>query len=135
MNTCFRSHVRLYTQKSLWERSLPSWMRTNSLLMPTFLRTKATKCANPPHTGASKSWQYGDKAPLKPHISRGKGGSGFTLTGALREALAGGRALDKGKRLIIASSAPGHKHLRISSIPIVVQFRLYLGVRNCETHE
>ena len=37
----------------------------------------------------------------------------------LREALAGGRALDKGKRLI-PSSAPGHKHLR----HLVVQFLL-----------
>ena len=38
----------------------------------------------------------------------------------LQEALAGGRALDKGERLI-ASSAPGHKHLR----HLVVQFRLF----------
>ena len=35
----------------------------------------------------------------------------------LQEALAGGRPLDKGERLI-ASSAPGHKHLR----HLVVQF-------------
>ena len=34
------------------------------------------KCANPPHTGDSKSCQYGDKAPLKPHISRVGGGGG-----------------------------------------------------------
>ena len=38
----------------------------------------------------------------------------------LREALAGGRALDKGERLI-ASSAPGHKHLLRH---LVVQFLL-----------
>ena len=37
----------------------------------------------------------------------------------LREALVGGRALDKGERLI-ASSAPGHKYLR----HLVVQFLL-----------
>ena len=37
----------------------------------------------------------------------------------LREALAGGRALDKGERLV-ASSAPGHKHRR----HLVVQFLL-----------
>ena len=40
---------------------------------PTFLRTKAKKRVNPPHTGESKSCQYGDKAPLKPHMSWGGG--------------------------------------------------------------
>ena len=35
----------------------------------------------------------------------------YRMFAELREALAGGRALDKGERLI-ASSAPGHKHLR-----------------------
>ena len=38
----------------------------------------------------------------------------------LQEALAGGRALDKGERLI-ASSAPGHKHLR-QPVLVVDQF-------------
>ena len=50
---------------------------------------KSKKRANPPHTRESQSWQYGDKAPLKPHMSRGgEGGgesSGFTLTGALEK--------------------------------------------------
>ena len=46
-------------------------------LCPTFLRTKATKRTKPPHTGDSKSCQYGDKAPLKPHISRGRGNRGL----------------------------------------------------------
>ena len=41
----------------------------------------------------------------------------YRMFAELREALAGGRALDKGERLI-ASSAPGHKHLR----HLVVQF-------------
>ena len=78
VNTCVRSMIQCaeMTQKSLRERSPPSWIRTNPLLMPHFLGTKATKCANPPHTGDSKSCQYGDKAPLKPHISRGGGGGG-----------------------------------------------------------
>ena len=77
-----------YTQKSLWERLPPSWIRTNPLLnCPTFLRIIATKRANAPHTGDSKNCQYGDKAPLKPHISQGGGGGlGFTLTGALARA-------------------------------------------------
>ena len=43
----------------------------------------------------------------------------YRMFAGLREALAGGRALDKGERLI-ASSAPGHKHLR----HLVVQFLL-----------
>ena len=29
VNTCVRSHVQLYTQKSLRERLPPSWIRTN----------------------------------------------------------------------------------------------------------
>ena len=62
VNTCVRSHVPKYTQKSLWEWSPPSW-----------IRTKAKKRVNPPHTADSKSCQYGDKAPLKPHMSRGGG--------------------------------------------------------------
>ena len=41
----------------------------------------------------------------------------YRMFAELQEALAGGRALDKGERLI-ASSAPGHKHLR----HLVVQF-------------
>lgn len=41
----------------------------------------ATKCANTSHTGDSKSFQQGDKAPLRPDISWGEGGGGFTLTG------------------------------------------------------
>ena len=43
----------------------------------------------------------------------------YRMFAELREALAGGRALDKAERLI-ASSAPGHKHLR----HLVVQFLL-----------
>ena len=38
----------------------------------------------------------------------------------LWEALAGGRALDKGERLI-ATSAPGHKHLRHLVVQIIPQ--------------
>ena len=41
----------------------------------------------------------------------------YRMFAELREALAGGKALDKGERLI-ASSTPGHKHLR----HLVVQF-------------
>ena len=41
----------------------------------------------------------------------------YRMFAELREALAAGRALDKGERLT-ASSAPGHKHLR----HLVVQF-------------
>ena len=41
----------------------------------------------------------------------------YTMFAELGEALAGGRVLDKGERPI-ASSAPGHKHLR----HLVVQF-------------
>ena len=57
--------------------------------MPHIFRIKATKHANHPQTGNSKSCQYCDKTPLKRHLSpvgRGEGGggaSGFTLTGAL----------------------------------------------------
>ena len=43
----------------------------------------------------------------------------YRMFAELREALAGGRALDNGERLI-ASSAPSHKHLR----HLVVQFLL-----------
>ena len=43
----------------------------------------------------------------------------YTMLAELREVLVGGRALDKGERLI-ALSAPGHKHLR----HLVVQFLL-----------
>ena len=43
----------------------------------------------------------------------------YTMFAELGEALAGGRVLDKGERPI-ASSAPGHKHLR----HLVVQFLL-----------
>ena len=43
----------------------------------------------------------------------------YRMFAELREALAGGRALDKGERRI-ASSAPGHKHLR----HLVAQFLL-----------
>ena len=43
----------------------------------------------------------------------------YRMFAELREALEGGRALDKGERLI-ASSAPGHKHLR--QPVLVVQF-------------
>ena len=47
-----------------------------------------TKRANPPHTGDSKSCQYGDKAPLKPHMSRGGGGRGLLwLVHKLRKGL------------------------------------------------
>ena len=45
--------------------------------------------------------------------------NGYRMFAKLREALAGGRALDKGERLT-ASSAPGPKHLR----HLVVQFLL-----------
>ena len=41
----------------------------------------------------------------------------YRMFAELREALAGGKALDKGERLT-ASSAPGHKHLR----HLIVQF-------------
>ena len=60
---------------------------TNPLLMPHISQGKSDKCANPPHTGDSNSCPYGDKAPVKPHISwgmKGGGGPGFTLTGVLR---------------------------------------------------
>ena len=43
----------------------------------------------------------------------------YTKFAELREVLVGGRALDKGERLV-ASSAPGHKHLQ----HLVVQFLL-----------
>ena len=43
----------------------------------------------------------------------------YTMFAELREVLVGGRALDKGERLV-ASSAPGHKHLQ----HLVVQFLL-----------
>ena len=43
----------------------------------------------------------------------------YRMFAELREALAGGRALDEGERFI-ASSAPGHKHLR--QPVLVVQF-------------
>ena len=43
----------------------------------------------------------------------------YRMFAELQESLAGGRALDKAERLI-ASSAPGHKHLRQSVL--VVQF-------------
>ena len=73
-----------YTQKSLWERSPPSWIRTNPLLMPHIPQDKSDKTCESLTYWGLKELQYGDKAPLKPHISRGgEGGSGFTLTGAL----------------------------------------------------
>ena len=43
----------------------------------------------------------------------------YRMFAELREVLVGGRALDKGERLV-ASSAPGHKHLQ----HLVVQFLL-----------
>ena len=43
----------------------------------------------------------------------------YRMFAELREVLVGGRALDRGERLI-ALSAPGHKHLR----HLVVQFLL-----------
>ena len=46
---------------------------------PTFLKTKATKCANPPHTGDAEGCQYGGKAPLKHPVSWGGGGRGLLL--------------------------------------------------------
>ena len=48
----------------------------------------------------------------------------YRLFAELREALAGGRALDEGERFI-ASSAPGHKHLR--QPVLVVQFLFEAG--------
>ena len=52
--------------------------------MPHIPQDKSDKtCKSPTYcTGDSKSCQYGDKAPLKPHIFQG-GGGGVTLTGAL----------------------------------------------------
>ena len=43
----------------------------------------------------------------------------YRMFAELREALAGGRALDEGERFIV-SSAPGHKHIRKQVL--VVQF-------------
>ena len=42
-NTCVPSHVRLCTQKSFWEWSPPSWIRTNPLLMPHIPQDKSDK--------------------------------------------------------------------------------------------
>ena len=86
MNTCVRSHVLKYSQKSLWEWSPPSWIRTNPLLMPHISQDKSKKTRESPTYWGLKDCQFGDKAPLKPHMSRGGGGggSGFTMTGALR---------------------------------------------------
>ena len=53
VKTCIRSNVPKCTQKSLLEWLLPSWIRMNPLLIPTFLRTKAAKRKNSPHTGES----------------------------------------------------------------------------------
>ena len=70
---CPRPCAEIYPE-SLWERSPPSWIRANPLLMPNIPQDKIDKTHESPHTGDSKSCQYGDKAPLKPHISRGGGG-------------------------------------------------------------
>ena len=43
VNTCVRSHVQLYIQMSLRERLLPSWIRTNPLLMPHIPQDKSDK--------------------------------------------------------------------------------------------
>ena len=41
VNTCVRSHVLKYSQKSMWEWSPPSWIRTNPLIsFPDLLWTK-----------------------------------------------------------------------------------------------
>ena len=68
VNTCVRSNVPKCTQKSLRERSQLEWI---PFQCPTFLQTKATKGANPPHTWDPKSCQYDDEAPPKLHISQG----------------------------------------------------------------
>ena len=56
----------------LRERSPPSWIRTNPLLMPHIPQYKSNKIRESP-TYCINSCQYGDKAPLKPYISRGGG--------------------------------------------------------------
>ena len=72
MNTWVRSNVPKCTQKSLREWSPPSWIRTNPVLMPHISSgQKWQNARKAPHTGDSKNCQYGDKTPLKPHISRG----------------------------------------------------------------
>ena len=57
--------------------------------MPHISQDKSKKTRESPTYWGLKDCQYGDKAPLKPHLSRGGGGggSGFTLTGALEQRL------------------------------------------------
>ena len=48
VNTCVRSNVRICTHKSLRERSPPSWIRTNPLLMPYITKAKSDKTRESP---------------------------------------------------------------------------------------
>ena len=48
VNTCVRSNLPKFTQKSLWERSPPSWIRTNPLLMPHIPQDKSDKARETP---------------------------------------------------------------------------------------
>ena len=87
VNTCVRSYVRLYTQKSLWERSPTSWIRMSPLLMPHIPQDKSDKTRESPTYWGIKElliwWWSPTKAPHIPGWGGGGGESGFTLTGAL----------------------------------------------------
>ena len=48
VNTCVRSNVPKCTQKSLQERSPPSWIRTNPLLTPHILQETCDKMRESP---------------------------------------------------------------------------------------
>ena len=76
VNTCVRSHVRSYTQKSLWERSPPSWIRMSPLLMPHIPQDKSDKTRESPTYWGLKELPIWWWSPTKaPHIP-GWGGVG-----------------------------------------------------------
>ena len=89
MNTCVRSHVLKYFQKSLWEWLPPSWIRTNPQLMPHIPQNKSKENARIPHI---RGTQRAANMVIKPHMSRGGGGGvrgllwlvHYTVTGSYR---------------------------------------------------
>ena len=64
VNTCVRSNVPKCTQKFLRERSPPSWIRTNPLLMPHIPQEKCDKTRESPHTLGTRR---GANIVIKPH--------------------------------------------------------------------
>ena len=67
MNTCVFSNVPKFTQKSLWEWSLPSWIGRNLLPMPYISQDKSDKMRESPtywgRRGLPIWWQSPTKAP------------------------------------------------------------------------